>query len=165
MKAFIIAGCCLLAAVAVKAQDRSLREFRNKYRHCSEVHTISIGGFAMRLTGFCLSFSDDSKDMKGVMRGIQKAKVYTITNVNGNTVNSQDIADLKSNLLRNDHFDELMDVRDKNSRVHILNKGTDDELGKVVMLIQDESDFVIVNLQTTLKMSDINTLIRQFASN
>jgi len=80
-------------------------------------------------------------------------------------VSGDDIADLKSNLQRNEHFDMLMEVRDKGNLVHVLNKGNDDELGNVVMLIQEQSDFVIVNLKTTLKFSEINSLIRQFASN
>jgi Domain of unknown function (DUF4252) len=169
MKSFIIAaGCFLLSASAISAQDRCLREFRNKHRANAEVHTVSVGGFSLKLAGWCLSFADDDADAKSVkhaLQNVRRVKVYTITNVNGSTVSGEDIADLKSNLQRNEHFDVLMEVRDKGNLVHILNKGNDDELGNVVMLIQEESDFVIVNLQTTLKFSEINSLIRQFASN
>lgn len=169
MKSFIIAaGCFLLSASAVTAQDRCLREFRNKHRANAEVHTVSLGGFSMKLAGWCLSFADDDADAKSVKRAlnnVRRVKIYTISNVNGSTVSGDEIADLKSNLERNEHFDMLMEVRDKGSLVHILNKGKDDELGNVVMLIQDASDFVIVNLQTTMKISEVNSLIRQFASN
>ncbi|MGO4291491.1 DUF4252 domain-containing protein [Chitinophaga sp. RAB17] len=169
MKSFIIAaGCFLLSASAVSAQDRCLREFRNKHRANAEVHTVSVGGFSMKLAGWCLSFAGDDADAKSVkhaLNNVRRVKVYTISNVNGSTVSRDEIADLKSNLERNEHFDMLMEVRDKGSLVHILNKGKDDELGNVVMLIQDASDFVIVNLQTTMKISEVNSLIRQFASN
>lgn len=169
MKSFIIAaGCFLLSASAVTAQDRCLREFRNKHRANAEVHTVSVGGFSMKLAGWCLSFADDDADAKSVkhaLNNVRRVKIYTISNVNGSTVSGDEIADLKSNLERNEHFDMLMEVRDKGSLVHILNKGKDDELGNVVMLIQDASDFVIVNLQTTMKISEVNSLIRQFASN
>lgn len=169
MKSFIIAaGCVLLSASAVSAQDRCLREFRNKHRAGSEVHTVSMGGVSLKLAGWCLSFADDDADAKSVkhaLKNVQKVKIYTISNVNGSTVSGEDIAELKSNLQRNEHFDLLMEVREKGNLVHVLNRGNDDELGNVVMLVQDQSDFVIVNLQTTLKMSDVNSLIRQFASN
>ena len=169
MKSFIIAaGCLLLSASAVSAQDRALREFRNKHRANGEVHTVSVGGFSLKMAGWCLSFAGedaDAKSVKHALQNVRRVKVYTISNVNGTTVSGDDIADLKSNLQRNEHFDMLMEVRDKGNLVHILNKGNDDELGNVVMLIQEESDFVIVNLQTTLKFSEINSLIRQFASN
>ncbi|HEY9259915.1 DUF4252 domain-containing protein [Chitinophaga sp.] len=169
MKSFIIAaGCFLLSASAVSAQDKCLREFRNKHRANAEVHTVSLGGFSLKMAGWCLSFADDDADAQSVkhaLKNVRRVKVYTISNVNGTTVSGDDIADLKSNLQRNENFDMLMEVRDKGNLVQILNKGNEDELGNVVMLIQEESDFVIVNLQTTLKFSEINSLIRQFASN
>ena len=169
MKSFIIAaGCFLLSASAVSAQDKCLREFRNKHRANAEVHTVSLGGFSLKMVGWCLSFADDDADAQSVkhaLKNVRRVKVYTISNVNGTTVSGDDIADLKSNLQRNENFDMLMEVRDKGNLVQILNKGNEDELGNVVMLIQEESDFVIVNLQTTLKFSEINSLIRQFASN
>jgi len=169
MKSFIIAaGCFLLSATAVSAQDKSLREFRNKYRGAAETHTVGLGSFSMRLAGWCLSFDDSDADagaIKHALKNVRRVKIYTISNVNGTTVSNDDIADLKSNLQRNENFDLLMEVRDKGSLVHVLNKGKDDELGNVVMLVQDQQDFVIVNLQTTLKIAEINSLIRQFASN
>ncbi|MGF6848600.1 uncharacterized protein YqeY [Chitinophaga sp. W3I9] len=169
MKSLLIAASCIvLSATAVKAQDKCLREFRNKYRGSAETHTISFGNFAMRLGSLCLSFDSEDADaqaMKHALKNVRKVKMYTISNVKGGTVSNDDIADLKSNLQRNENFDLLMEVREKGSLIHILNKGKDDELGNVVMLVQDENDFLIVNLQTTLKMSDINELIHQFASN
>jgi hypothetical protein len=169
MKSFIIAaGCFLLTASAVSAQDRCLREFRNKHRANAEVHTVAVGGFSLQLAGWCMSFAGedaDAKSIKHALKNVRRVKVYTISNVNGSTVSYDDIAELKSNLQRNEHFDMLMEVRDKGSLIHVLNKGNDDELGHVIMLVQDEKDFVIVNLQTTLKIAEVNSLIRQFASN
>jgi hypothetical protein len=169
MKSLLIAACCLaLSATALKAQDKCLREFRNKYRGAAETHTLSAGSFSLKLAGWCLSFDEEDADARTVrhaLKNVQRVKVYTISNRNGNTASSEDIADLKSNLQRNENFDLLMEVRDKGNLIHVLNKGKDDELGNVVMLVQDDQDFVMVNLQTTLKISDVNSLIRQFASN
>ncbi|MFY0255598.1 DUF4252 domain-containing protein [Chitinophaga sp. 30R24] len=168
MKAFLIATCCLtLATSTAVAQEKSLRAFRNKYRS-AETHTLSLGSFPMRFASWYISFDKEDADSKAVshaLKHVKRLKMYTITNINGDTVNYDDIADLKSNLQRNDHFDLLMEVREKNSLVHVLNKGTDDELGNVVLLIQDDKQFVIVNLQTSLKMADVNSLIQQFAAN
>jgi hypothetical protein len=170
MKSLIIAACCFgLSATAVVAQDKSLREFRNKYRGSAETHKVALGPFSMKMAGWCLSFDDDDdadlRTVKHLLKNVHRVKVYTITNVNGTTVKGEDITQLKNNLEHREHFDVLMEVRDKGSLIHVLNKGKDDELGKVVMLVQDENDFIIVNLDTNLKVADINSLIRQFASN
>lgn len=169
MKSLLIAaGCLFLSATAVKAQDKCLREFRNKYKGSAEVHTVKVGNFAFKLGSLCLSFDNSDKDARALshaIKNISRVKIYTISNLNGGTVSADDIADLKSNLQRNENFDLLMEVREKGSLVHILNKGNEDELGNVVMLVQDDNEFVIVNLKTTLKMNDISELIQQFASN
>ncbi|MDR6567813.1 protein of unknown function [Chitinophaga ginsengisegetis] len=169
MKSLLIAASCIvLSATAVKAQDKCLREFRNKYRGSAEVHTVNIGKFALQLGSLCLSFDSEDADARAIkhaLKNVRKVKMYTISNVKGATVSYDDIADLKSNLQRNENFEMLMEVREKGNLIHILNKGKDDELGNVVMLVQDENDFLIVNLQTSLKISDINELIHQFASN
>ncbi|PSL43348.1 uncharacterized protein DUF4252 [Chitinophaga niastensis] len=170
MKSLIIAACCFaLSATSAKAQDKCLREFRNKYRGSAETHTIALGSFSMKMAGWCLSFDDsgdaDAKAVKHLLKNVRRVKVYTITNVNGTTVKNEDIEQLKNNLEQKEHFDVLMEVRDKGSLVHVFNKGKDDELGKVVMLVQDGNDFTIVNLETNLKIAEINSLIHQFASN
>ncbi|CAL1518328.1 DUF4252 domain-containing protein [Chitinophaga sp. MM2321] len=170
MKSFLIAGFCIVCfATTAMAQDKCLREFRNSYRGKAETHSIGVGSSAMKLASFCMSF-DDSNDPETVatrhlLKKVRHVKVYTISNANGNTVSDESIAKLKRDLEHKEHFELLMEVRDKGSLVHVMNKGKDDELGNVVMLVQDASDFVIVNLQTDLKIADINSLIRQFAAN
>lgn len=169
MKKLLLGGCLLLASVStILAQDKSLREFRNKYRGKADVISVKIGSFPLRMAGFVMSFSSDDEDVKTlrpILKDVRKIKVHTIENPQGANVTSEDVAALMHRLQTKDHFETLMEVRDKGNMVHILNKGKDDELGNVVMLIQEDNEFLMVNLETKLKMADINRLINQFASN
>lgn len=169
MKKLLLTAGCLLALATAQAQTRSIRAFKNKYQGSAEVHSINLSGFTMKLAGFCINIEGDDKDaaaLKHTLNGVHRAKIYTISNKNGAVIDPMDIADLKNTLTRNDHFDMLMEVRDKESVIEVLNKSeNEDELGNVVMLIRDSQDFVIVNVETTLKISDVNKLINQFAYN
>jgi hypothetical protein len=171
MKSIIITGCLVLSAVVLKAQDRYLKEFRNKYRDAAETHTVTLGSFAMQLAGCCVKVKTETGDAgkarlaKHALKNIDRMKIYTISNPRGNTIDPRDVDDLKSNLERNENFELLLEARDKNSQVQILNKGKGDELGNVVMLVQDDEDFVMINLHTTLKISEVSSLVHQFASN
>ncbi|MBC9910164.1 DUF4252 domain-containing protein [Chitinophaga varians] len=169
MKKLLLGGCLLLASVStVLAQDKSLREFRNKYRGKADVVSVKIGSFPLRLAGFVMSFSsgdEEVKKLRPILKDIRKIKVHTIENPHGANVSNEDVATLMQQLQTKDHLETLMEVRDKGTLVHILNKGKDDELGNVVMLVQEDNEFLIVNLQTKLKIADINRLINQFASN
>nr|WP_295870155.1 DUF4252 domain-containing protein [uncultured Chitinophaga sp.] len=169
MKKLLLGGCLLLASVStVVAQEKSLREFRQKYKGCAETTSIKLGGMSLRLAGWVMSFDKEDEDVKNVrtlLKDLRKVKVHTIENLHGASISSDDVATLKRRLQDRDHFETLMEVRDKGSLVHIMNKGKDDELGHVVMLIQDTNEFTMVNLETNLKIADINRLINQFASN
>ncbi|MBC9933383.1 DUF4252 domain-containing protein [Chitinophaga qingshengii] len=168
MKKLLLGGCLLLAGVStVMAQDKALREFRNKYRGKAEVVSVRLGSFPLRIAGFVMSFSNDKdvKTLRPILKDVRKIKVHTIENWRERNVSSEDVATLMHKLQDRDHFETLMEVRDKGTLVHILNKGKDDELGNVVMLIQEEGEFVMVNLRTSLKIADVNRLINQFASN
>lgn len=169
MKTFIISICLVAGSlVTATAQDKCLRQFRESYRGKAEVHSVRVGALPLRFAGWVMSFDSDDKDAKAVklmLKGVKKVKVYSIENFNGATVTGEDITRLKNDLQRKDNFEPLMEVRDKGSMIHVLNKGKDDELGNVVMLVQDDNEFLMVNLQTNLKITDINSLIRQFASN
>lgn len=169
MKKLLLGGCLLLASVStVVAQEKSLREFRQKYKGCAETTSIKLGGLSLRLAGWVMSFDkedEDAKNVRALLKDIRKVKVHTIENLQNARISSEDVATLIGRLQDKDHFETLMEVRDKGSMVHILNKGKADELGHVVMLIEDANEFTMVNLETNLKITDINRLINQFASN
>ncbi|MCW3465615.1 DUF4252 domain-containing protein [Chitinophaga nivalis] len=170
MRTFIIAACCFtLSVTAVSAQEKSIREFRRQYCKAAATESITIGGLALSFARWGMSF-DDGKDrdaaaVKHLLNNVRKVKIQTITNGNGRTISGEAIAELRKNLEEREHFEPLMEVRDKGSLIHILNKGKEDELGNLVMLVQDTDDFMIVSLHTSLKIADINSLIRQFAKN
>lgn len=169
MKKLLLGGCLLLASVStVVAQEKSLREFRQKYKGCAETTSIKLGGLSLRLAGWVMSFDKEDEDVNSVralLKDIRRVKVHTIENLQNARISSQDVATLIGRLQDKDHFETLMEVRDKGSMVHILNKGKADELGHVVMLIEDTNEFTMVDLETNLKITDINRLINQFASN
>ncbi|WP_212004313.1 DUF4252 domain-containing protein [Chitinophaga sp. HK235] len=167
----LLFGCCLMIAgtSVTMAQDKSLREFRNNYRGKAEVHSISVGSIPLRFSAWVLKFGEagdeDVKQARQLLRGVRKVKLHTIENPEGLHITNSDVEALKQKLQTKDHFETLMEVREKGNMIHVLNKGKDDELGHVVMLVQEENEFLMVNLQTNLKIEDINRLIRQFASN
>ncbi|WP_143310818.1 DUF4252 domain-containing protein [Chitinophaga vietnamensis] len=170
MKSFVIGCCCLLAASAAFGQEKSIREFRDNFRGKADEASVRVGAAGMRLAGWVLSFDDsgdpDVSTMRKLMRKVRNVKVYTFSNADSSLLNGEEVNRLKHNLESRDHFETLMEVREKSgSRVQVFSKGKDDELGNVVMLLQDAKDFVVVNLHTSLKVEDINDLIRQFAKN
>lgn len=161
--AFTIIGLLLLAGHASFAQEKLLREFRNTHRGGAETFTLGLSFIPLKLASWIIPASaideESGVSIKRIVRKIRSMKIYTIT-MQDERISSEDIYNLKQKLINKAGFESLMEVRDKGSVVHILNKGRQDEIGNLVMLVQDDKDMVMINLHTSLKMEDLNTLIR-----
>ncbi|NSL86556.1 DUF4252 domain-containing protein [Chitinophaga solisilvae] len=169
MKSLIIGSCIVLGSfTGIRAQDKSLREFRNSYAGKTEIAGTRLSALSLGLIRLAVSLDrqpdEDTKAARLLLRKVHKVKIFSIDNPAGSVVKKEDIARLKNNLLEKEHFDVLMECRQQGNQVYILNKGKDDELGRVVILVEDENDLQVVNLQTSLRISDINYLIQRFAS-
>lgn len=164
----LLLAALLLAVSPAMAQKKSLRKFYRAHRGDAFTFRIGVGRVPLKLASWIVpksAMKEDSVPLKHLLSRVQKVKVYTISGDERTPVDIADMQQLKQTLIEKDKFEPLMEVRDGNSVVHLLNRGKDDELGRVVILVQDESDFVMVNLRTTLQMKDVNMLIKGFAKN
>jgi hypothetical protein len=166
--AFMIIGLLLLAGHTAMAQRKYLKEFRNAHRSEAQTFTVGVGSVPLRLASWIIPADaidqESGMQVKHLVRKIRNVKLYTIS-MDDRPVSGEEIIALKNKLIHKAGFESLMEVRDKGSIVHVLNKGNDDEIGNLVLLVQDEKDMVMVNLRTSLKMEDLNPLIHHFTDN
>jgi hypothetical protein len=158
----------LLAVSPAMAQRKHLRKFYREYRGDAVRIKIGVGRVPLKLASWIMPASvmkEEGVPLKRLLSKVQKIKVYTISGGGEYKVNTADIQRLKSTLIEKDKFEPLMEVRHDGSNIFMLNKGTEEELGNVVIFVQSEADFVIVNLRTHLHMNDVNQLIEGFARN
>lgn len=164
----ILVVALLLAVSPAMAQKKALRKFYREHRGDAFTFKIGVGRLPLKLASWIVPASamkEEGVPLKHLLSKVQKVKVYTISGDERPPVDIADMQRLKQTLINKDGFEPLMEVREGNSLVHLLNRGKEDELGNVVILVQDESDFVMVNLRTTLQMKDVNMLIAGFAKN
>ncbi|KAA2242467.1 DUF4252 domain-containing protein [Chitinophaga agrisoli] len=158
--------CLAFLAGPATAQEKYLKKFQ---RQCGDsAETLRAGlGFLIKIGGALIPArligdeQDEAVVAKRLMQKISRLKVYYIDG----PVNSESLHQLRRNLIEKEHMEELMTVRDEGSTIYMLNKGKDDELGNVVMLLKDEEELVMVHLHTSLLMSDVQNLIDHFAKN
>ncbi len=158
----------LLVCGLVSAQDKSIREFCHNFQGNAEETSIEVGAAMMKLGRLIVRFSDKGdEDMKmtaRVMKHVRKLKVYHFQNLDSIALQRNDLSALKRSLINNDRFDLLMEMRENNNHIQMLNRGKSDELGDLVMLVQGDREITVISLHTTLKMDDVNNLVKQFAS-
>jgi hypothetical protein len=158
----------LLAVSPAVAQKKYLRKFFREYGEDAYTFKIGVGRIPLKLASWIVPASamkENKVPLKQLLSKVQRIKVYLIAGDEDMPVSTGAIQKLKQTLIEKERFEQLVEVRDKGSIVHLLSRGKDDELGNVVILVQDEHDFVMVNLQTHLHVSDVNLLIQGFAKN
>ncbi|WPV64192.1 DUF4252 domain-containing protein [Chitinophaga sp. LS1] len=158
-----IVCCLLLGTSTTHAQDRLLTQFYNAHRGVALTLKMGIGRLPLRIVrGFIPNEQgEDGVNAKKLFSKIRKMKVYIMQGYDG-PIPGSDLTCLKQKLIDKENFDLLMEVRDHGNIVHVLNKGTEENLGNVVLLIQDEKDMIMVHLHTSLRFEDINGLIKEF---
>ena len=156
----------LFVVQPLKAQKRELRKFYYQHREHAASFKIGIGGVWLKMASWIVPASVEAEDgmpLKRLLSKVHHLKIYTLEGDDDQPVETADIQNLKDKLVNKRKFESLMEVRHEHSIVHLLNKGKNDEIGELVMLVQDEKDFVIIHLHTNLHMSDINFLVQAFA--
>ncbi|SFD52643.1 protein of unknown function [Chitinophaga sp. CF118] len=161
----------LLAVSPAIAQKKCLRKFYREQRRNGhgETFKIGLGRVTLKFASLVIPanvMEEDGIPLKHLLSKVHRLKLYTIAgNPQDSTVETAAIERLKQTLVEKEHFESLVEVRHQGSIVHLMNKGKGDDVGNLVVLIQDENDFVILHLRTDLEMKDINQLVQQFAKN
>jgi hypothetical protein len=157
----------LLATYAASAQTQYLKDFQRKYRGSGESIRIGVGALPLKLAASLIPASafddDEGVVIKKLLKKVKHVKVYAIEN--GRAVSSTAISDLRQTLIDKARLEPLMEMRDGDSDVYILNKGREDELGNVVILAKDDTDLVMVHLETSLHINDVQLLLDHFVKN
>jgi hypothetical protein len=166
----ILIAALILAVSPAMAQKKALRKFFREYRGHATTFKLGISRVPLKFASWIVPASameEDGVPLKHILSRVQHVKIYTIASDDpGNSpVPPEAVQRLRNTLINKERFEPLVEVRHEGSQVYLLNKGKEDELGNVVMLVQDDGEFVIVNLRTTLEMKYVNSLIQQFAKN
>jgi hypothetical protein len=161
----------LLVAGPAMGQKKCLRKFYHEQRRGQHAETfkIGLGRLTMKFANLFIPahlMEEDGIPFKRLISSVHRMKLYAISGDGpDSTVETTSIQRLKQQLIDKYKFESLVDVRHEGSIVHLLNKGDEDNVGHLIVLVQDAHDFVILDLRTSLKISDINQVVRQLAKN
>jgi hypothetical protein len=168
----ILLVCFLLMVGSAMGQKKSLRKFyreQKRYGHASTFR-IGLGRVTFKLASWIIPNSvleQEGVNLKQFIGKVNRLKVYIIEGSQQDTLSaeSKPMMRLQRILTEKEHFEQLVEVRHQGSIIHMMNKGEGTDVGNLVILVQDNADFVVVHLKSRLKMEDINQLVQQLAKN
>ncbi len=158
---FITIAFALFASTAT-AQRKTLRKFMVEHYDVASTHRVGLGFLTFRVVSWFIpnhAFDGKMKDIKWALKKVRRVRFYALEMDNG-VFSGETIAALKDKLEKDNKFEVLAEIRQKNSRIHVLSNGKgNDRIDNLVVLIQEDGEMMMMHLRTKLSMDDISRIV------
>ncbi len=150
MKHIIILIAILIAPVFIFGQqEMSVRKFSKKYKKGKESLSIKVPGWLARTT---LGIAGEPETKK-LLKGVRNVRV-TIVEQYANPIKKEDMSALM-NGLKNNEMEPLLTVREKETNIDVYVQEKDGIARRLFLLVEDESDMVLLNVKGKMKTKQI----------
>lgn len=152
----------LLLPLFATAQTVSINEFYRKYKHAdAEKVAVSLPGWLVKLGIGIAKTQVKDREEKEILNALKKVgKVRVITFENANPIQEKDL-DRLINGVRRERFEDLIMVREKQTKVNIMMREKRKMVRNLLILVNEEDTFTMVSLKTKLKYDEIEEFINK----
>lgn len=156
MKKIILMASFLTATTMAFSQADALTKFFDKYEGQSGFTSVNVSEKLFSLAASATPV--DQADVKELVDGIKGVKVLAFENAEGN-VKSKELFTEAQKLLPSASYEELMTVNSDGEQVIMLGKtASESVLEEMILLVQDEEEFVLVWINGIIDMKNISKL-------
>ena len=131
--------------------QRSVNRFIDKYYNKENVTTVELSGFLLKVAA---KFVDEDEG-KDIIASINRLQVMVMDGTNHVTKDA--LKNFKSKVVKDD-FEELMVIRDGSTTVDFYIKEENGVIKNILLLVNDDEEFVMLNLKGKLKFEDLQKL-------
>lgn len=156
MKKIILLASLFAATSIAFSQADALTMFFEKYEGKSGFTSVNVSEKLFALAASATPV--DQADVKELVEGIKGVKVLAFENSEGN-IKSIELFSEAQKLLPSGKYEELMTVNSDGEQVIMLGKTTSDSvIEEMILLVQDEEEFVLVWINGIIDMKNISKL-------
>ncbi len=141
----------LAAPLALFAQNKNIESFYNKYMNQQNVTNINMEGWVLNLASEYI----DEDSGEAFLKDVSKLRIMVMEE--GNLVQPEEYNGLISSL-RSDNFEELMTVRDGETKVNLYAQQKDGIISNAVMMVNEPDEFVLLSLEGAIKLEDLQNI-------
>ncbi|MEL6536188.1 MAG: DUF4252 domain-containing protein [Bacteroidota bacterium] len=158
MKNLIATALVLLATVgATQAQSIYFDNLYKDYQVSEEAMTLSLTGNLMTMASWFADEGDDQEMLNELGKSIDRVKMVMLED--GNRMSDREIDEFRRMITTKEKFEELMIVRDGDETVEVLAIEKDGLMSEIIMLIQGDEEFVVMDIWGEIDMKHINDII------
>lgn len=156
MKAkYILLMICLLGSSLIHAQNSTFENLFDKYENEDDVTVVSISKAMFRMMPG--NINTGNVDIKNIIPKIESMLIITSDKTK---MKEKMHSEFKSLINKNKDYEELMRVKDGKSNITFNAKKKGDIISELVMLINDEEDFVAIQILGNFTLDDIQEIAK-----
>lgn len=139
----------------VQAQTSKLNAFREKYKQNEDAKVVTVKGNLFQLIGEMASNIEDEEGevLQRLAENINGIEMLSIPLYKSGLM-PDEISGLRNDLARN-NFEEFITLRDGETKVNVLAQGKTEEVKNMVVLMEEEDEFVLMHVKGTISMKDV----------
>ncbi len=149
---YLLVPLLLIICLPLFAQHQSIKNFHKKYMEYENVTNVSLSGWVLKMAA---EYADESKE-KEMLEKISKIRIMVMDDEN--LVTKSDYKHFLKEI-KKDNFELLMNLNEGGKKIDFHLR--EDALGfitDVLLLVNNQDEFVMVNIEGLLKYSDLNDL-------
>jgi len=161
---FILLITLLPVALSSCGSPRSVSSFYHENKRKAGVRNMTIPGWALYLgTGIAHDIVKEEDALLALRLGKKIKKLQFMYSETAESISSTDVQHFIAEA-RNDNYEDLILVRDGETTVNIMVVEKKEKLRHLLILINDEADFVFLNMRSNIKIKDISKVINHYMS-
>ena len=155
---FLIAIFALFALSSCNS-PKTTAQFYHAHKHKEGVTNFKVPGWLVWMGGGIAQGFVQDPDTKAALRLARKVKkLRFMATEDYNPITTAEVNEFV-NHIRGNGFEDLIMVREGSSTVHILSREKKEKLRNLVILVNDEEEFVFMDMKSRLKYEDLSELV------
>lgn len=157
---FLLAFCAMMLAPSLHyGQTSAINKFYKKYKIKNQSMNMTVPGWLIGLGANVAMISTDDVEEKEALRLMKNVKQVKVLMLEDSKKLKDKHVNQLFTSLRQNSFEDLVQVRDKGSRVNVLIREDNDLIKNLFVLVRDDEEMVMVSMKTKLSMDQINDVI------
>ncbi len=141
---------------------KTTAQFYHTHKHKEGVTNFKMPGWLIWIGGGIAQSAVQDPNAKAGLRLARKVKKLRFMATEGdNPITAAEVSDFITNI-RSTGYEDLLIVQDGSSTVHMLSREKKEKLKNLVILVNDEEEFVFMDMKSRLKYEDLTDLANSF---
>jgi hypothetical protein len=157
----LLAITLLLVSGGLFAQSKSAEAFRAKYQDDRDAKVVSVSGNLFQLLANIANEVEEDEDAKALARIASEIRSMHILSVPllKSGLELAEIKKLRSDIM-NEKYEEFFTARDGKENIQVLAQGSKSEVRNMLVLIQSDDEFVLMNVDGVIDVKDLAVMAR-----